>query len=192
MRGTQWCDSAASDRMRSIMSRSVQVLGVPHQLQGAGFQGYVDDPSYRYWVKGYMRANIDIVFEEAAGRKPSIVEELSKELSANIEPIRYVDIDPPLKERPKYGLAEECASGGPVDPSHSDDVYECPYISENIKRETLWLKRIVEEQFAKGVVVCGLAHALSLAFRLHAAEIDVEACTYIPHGKLCRRAHARI
>ncbi len=171
--------------------RSIRVLGVPHRLQGPGFRDYVADPSYRHWVEDYMRAGVDIVFEEAAGRKPSIVADLASDLSANSKPIRYVDIDPAENERRKYGITTESANGAPVDPLDSDDFYESPYISENINRENLWLKRILEEQFEKGLVVCGLAHTLSFAYRLHAAEINVvEACTYIPHGKLCKRQHA--
>jgi hypothetical protein len=46
------------------MAQSVRVLGIAHELQGFGFQGYVEDPLYLLLLKGAMR-DVDMVFEEA-------------------------------------------------------------------------------------------------------------------------------
>jgi hypothetical protein len=169
------------------MSQSVQLIAVPHQLQGSGFQGYVQDPSYSAWVKSFMLAGVDFVFEEASGRGPSIAEQLARSI---LKPDCYLDIDPPANERPKYGLATVSATGGAVDPCNSTDVYESPYVDEQRKREELWLKRIQSAKFEKGLLICGLAHSLSVAFRLQNIGMSVKVSTYIPHGKLCTRRHA--
>lgn len=168
------------------MSQSVQLIAVPHQLQGPGFNGYVADSSYSDWVESFVRAGIDFVFEEASGRGPSIAEQLTHSI---LKPNCYLDIDPPANERHKYGLAASSATGGPIDPSNSTDIYESPYVDEQRKREELWLKRIQSEKFKKGLMICGLAHSLSFAFRLQNAGMTVAVSTYIPHGKLCNRRH---
>jgi hypothetical protein len=167
------------------MSQSVQLIGIPHQLQGPKFNGYVEDSSYSDWVEGFIR-RVDFVFEEAAGRRPSVAEQHADSI---LKPGHYMDIDPPVSERHKYGLAEESATGGPIDPCHSSDAYESPYVGEQIKREELWQKRIQAQKFDKGLVICGIAHSLSVAFRLQGVGMSVEVYTYIPHGKLCSRQH---
>jgi hypothetical protein len=168
------------------MSQSVQLIGVPHQLQGPGFHGYVEDPSYSDWVEGFIQAGVDFVFEEAAGRRPTIAEQHALSI---LHPGHYMDLDPPVNERHKYGLAQVSATGGPIDPAHSTDVYESPFVSEQIKREELWQKRMQSEKFQKSLAICGVAHSLSFAFRLHGAGMNVTVSTYIPHGKLCPRRH---
>jgi hypothetical protein len=168
------------------MRQSMQLIGVPHQLQGPKFNGFVQDPCYSDWVESFIRGGVDFVFEEAAGRRPTIAEQHALGF---LEPGHYIDIDPPPNERHKYGLADVSATGGPIDPAHSSDVYESPLVGEQRKREELWQKRIQSEKFQKGLVICGIAHSLSLAFRLESIGISVEVSTYIPHGKLCNRRH---
>jgi hypothetical protein len=168
------------------MSQTIQLIAVPHQLQGPKFNGYVEDTTYSDWVENFIEAGVDFVFEEASGRGPSIAEQHANSI---LKPGHYMDVDPPANERRRYGLAEVSATGGPIDPVHSSDVYESPYVGEQIKREELWQKRIESEKFEKGLVICGLAHSLSFAFRLHGAGMSVTVSTYIPHGKLCTRRH---
>lgn len=45
-------------------------------------------------------------------------------------------------------------------------------------RELSWLKQIKEKQFTKGLLICGVAHGLSMAFRLQDAGFDVEVYDY--------------
>ena len=59
-------DPKSADDLRSIV-----VLAVPHPLQGPGFYGYIDDPSYSIMVKNWIEDGIDFVFEEAGGQGTS-------------------------------------------------------------------------------------------------------------------------
>jgi len=56
--------------------------------------------------------------------------------------------------------------GGPIDPSHSNDVYERSLVYEHRKREELWVRRMQAQNFKNGLVIVGLAYTLSIAFRL--------------------------
>lgn len=172
--------------MTEPMSRCVQVIAVPHQLQGPGFHSYVEDESYSDWVGAFIRNGVDFVFEEASGRGPSVGQQLADSV---LGPGHYLDIDPSRDERPKYGLAKDSGGGGCIDPMNSADVYEQSNVDQQRKREELWQERIQAKTFKKGVVICGTAHALSVAFRLRAPGVEVEVYTYTPHGKLCPRQH---
>lgn len=168
------------------MDKSAVVLAVPHRIQGPKFQGYIEDRSYSPFVKKLMYDNIDFVFEEAAGYGPSIAEQLAKTFQ---RPVGYLDIDPTPDERPKYGIAKVVGSGGPVDPCNSPDVYETSKVDEQGKREQVWVNRITESHFQKGLVIVGLAHSLSVAFRLVAAGVAViDTYDYTPYSKLCGHA----
>ena len=46
------------------------------------------------------------------------------------------------------------------------------------KREELWLKRMRQHEFESALVICGLVHLLSFAFRLQAAGFSVQAINY--------------
>ncbi len=169
------------------MSKSAVVLGVPHQLQGRRFQGFVEDPSYSIFVKSLMH-DVDFVFEEASGRGPSIAGELAGSFHRLVQ---YVDIDPPRDERPKYGIPMEVAGGGAIDPCNSSDVYEYARIDGQRLREELWLHCVLSKPFEKGLVIVGLAHSLSFGFRLLSAGVSVhdEIYQYTPYNKLCTRSH---
>jgi len=169
------------------MNKHIQVIAVPHQLQGPKFHGHVNDPSYSTLVEAFMRNGVDFVFEEAAGRGPSIAQQLADSV---LNPGHYLDIDPPRNERQKYGLAESSGGGCLIDPVNSTDSYEYSDVDEQRKREELWQKRIQMQNFQKGMVICGIAHTLSVAFRLQTNGVKVEVYTYIPYGKLCARKHA--
>jgi hypothetical protein len=168
-------------------AKSILVHGVAHQIQGHNFQSYVEDESFGPWIKSLIRQfQIDFVFEEASGRGPSVVEELVRSLQKTVS---YLDIDPSANERAKYGIAQRTGDGGPIDPAHSVDVYEISYVGEQKKREEEWLKRIQGSAFDHGLVICGVAHTLSFAFRLQSAGLHViNAYTYIPYSKLGMRS----
>jgi hypothetical protein len=168
------------------MSKSAVVLGVPHQLQGPGFQGYVPDPSYSRLVKTLM-GGVDFVFEEATGRGPSIAEQL---VGSSQRSVQYLDFDPTPADRPKHGIAKVVGGGWPIDPCNSSDACETSTVEEQRKREELWLDRVLSKPFEKALVIVGLAHSLSFTFRLASKGIGVdESQNYIPHSRLCTRAH---
>jgi hypothetical protein len=65
-------------------------------------------------------------------------------------------------------------------------------VAEQRKREEMWHQRLDDQPFVKGLVICGLAHSLSFAFRLLSAGFNVtETYNYVPYHKLCTRPHAR-
>lgn len=161
------------------MNRSIGVLSVPHQLHGPRFPGYVGDPSYESLVEDLI-GGVDFVFEEAAGCRPSVAEKFgSKVLGGN----RYLDVDPQRGERKQYGIAEETSKDYLIDAG--PDYYRCQFAVEHGKREKVWLGRILDQQFEKGLLVCGSAHGLSFVFRLEAAGFgEVKLYEYIPYHKL--------
>ncbi|SRR5216684_9140726 len=165
------------------MNKSVVVLAIPHQLQGPGFQGYVDDPSYSDLVERFIRQGLDFVFEEAAGRTPSIAKALTE---SHLGGDCYMDVDPSPTERETLGIA--VAGGGDwIDPGYSADFYEWAIVEENRKREELWRQKVEAQHFEKALMICGLGHCLSFAFRLSSAGINVEkSYSYIPHAKLAK------
>jgi hypothetical protein len=175
------------------VSKSIIILAVPHQLQGPNFNGYIDDPSYSLLVKDKIHG-VDFVFEEVSGRGPSTAENLA---NSKLGPDHYLNIDPTPGERSQCGIKAVAAGGYPIDPWQSvgpgvpHDVVECGDVEQCEKRERIWLERVQDKTFSKGLVICGLAHGLSFAFRLVAAGISVEKTdNYIPYHKLCSRPHA--
>jgi hypothetical protein len=46
------------------------------------------------------------------------------------------------------------------------------------KREELWIKRMQQSEFKSALMICGLVHLLSFAFRLQAAKFSVQAIDY--------------
>ena len=175
------------------MTKSMFVLAVPHQLQGAGFGGYAKDSSYSMLVKKFIRDGVDFVFEEAAGRD-SIAKGLANSL---LGPGHYLDFDPPPDQRAQYGIAAKTGGGAPIDlfqtpePGMPPDTFEFAIIEEQEKREKLWTQRVTDQQFTKGLTICGLCHGLSVALRFKSAGVVVaESYSYIPYHKVCSRAHA--
>lgn len=172
------------------MSRSVWLLATLHQFQGPKFRDYLEDKSYRNLIEQIIsRKRIDFVFEEAGGRGPSIAEECANSL---LQPGHYMDVDPPQNERREYGIPDEMLTGGWIDRdnrSKSNDMYGRRTINVHNEREKLWLKRIVASRFERGLVICGVSHSLSFAFRLQTAEFEVDLWDYTPFQKLCVRPH---
>jgi hypothetical protein len=163
-------------------SQSMAIFSVLHQIQGPGFQGYVEDPAYAFWVKRFLSQGVDFIFEEASGRGPSVAEDLTK---ARTPEVKYLDVDPSAAERPKYGISNS-STGGPIDPVHSYDVYETVVFADQMKREEEWIRRIKTSTFTKGLFICGVAHGLSFGAKLESGGITVqELYNYIPHSLVC-------
>jgi hypothetical protein len=158
------------------MSRSVLLLATVHEFQGPGFAGYVEDRSYTTGIESCIRSGrVDFVFEEAAGQSPSIAERYAKSL---LQPGHYLDVDcgriptnPFITPKPICGFTSVT-------------------FAEHRKREELWLQRMNGQEFKKALLVCGVGHSLSFAFRLQDNGFSVEFCQHLPYEKLCRRQHA--
>jgi hypothetical protein len=180
------CTSSATTLVREFplensMARKIVVLGTYHQLQGTNFTGYVDDPSYTKIVSDQVRFNnIDYIFEEASGHGPSIAEKQSSQLG----PDRYFDIDPCRADRTKFGIPENVESCGPVDPCKNSDVLCLQDVDGHRLREELWIQRISGKNFKVGLMICGVAHGLSMGFRLQNKGFEVELLQYVPSRKI--------
>jgi hypothetical protein len=142
------------------MARSIRVLGIAHELQGPGFQGYVEDASYHLLLKKAL-PGVDRVFEEASGRGPSIAENLATSVLGTG---RYLDVDPPQAERPKHGIPEETAGGEPIDHMESSDSFTWMIVDAQRKREKHWVRMIEAQSFARALLICGIGHSLSVTF----------------------------
>jgi hypothetical protein len=163
------------------VAKTFTVFSAPHPLQGSGFVAYVDDPHYADLIDDLLSTGVDFVFEEAGGRKPSIAETL---VESFLGLGHYMDVDPPLYERHEYGIVSRAKP--------RPNLFGCEYavLEEQRQREEVWMKRIVDQPFGKGLMICGLCHCLSLAFRLASAGINVEGVhSYMPYSKLCNLQH---
>lgn len=172
------------------MSRRVTILGTNHLFQGCSkHPRIVIDPLYRSLVASLIASDkVDFVFEEATGFGPTIAEEIAESMLGNGH---YLDVDP-MAEREAHGV------GGPT--ARLEQLYEIPkgevpaYCCEFIvagqkTREALWLEAMEATEFKSGLLICGLAHLLSMAFRLEASGYSVTAKLYNPEHRLCERTH---
>lgn len=159
-------------------NRSVLLLATLHEVQGLPeFPGSVEDPSYADGIESCIRSGrIDFVFEEAAGLGPSTAEQRANSL---LGPGHYLDVDSERdKPNPLNGRKPICGFT-------SVNVIKC------MKREDVWLQRLNAQEFKKGLVICGVGHSLSFAFRLQHARFSVELCQHLPFAKLCKREHSK-
>lgn len=168
--------------------RLVVILGTSHALQMAeNWQDRkynVDDSVYIELVEHFTTCSgvpVGYIFEEASGRGPTAAERLAEGLH-----LEYMDIDPHPDNRHLHGLCRE--TGQPLDEPFES--VRWTFAEKQFKREDFWVQRIREAQFQSAIVICGLAHTLSLAGRLIAAGFEVFAHEYMPHDKLCRRMHS--
>jgi hypothetical protein len=159
------------------MNPRVTVLATLHVVQGAEKRvGNLHDPMYELLLNKLMISErADFVFEEASGLGPTIAEKLSvKQLGFD----RYLDIDPARGDRAEFGI--------PSSSNEPDMIGEPPKVAfahwqllgVHAKREELWMERIQEQKFESALVICGLIHLLSFAFRLREAKFSVQAINY--------------
>jgi hypothetical protein len=166
------------------MARSIVVFATSHRLQGAQhYKGTVNTPSYSKLVNKLISDKaIDFIFEEASGTGPTTAQNLAGS-------IRYLDIDSRPDERNKHGLPVDSGSLlvpiDPSDPTMSNDYYVWEYVEAQEQRENFWLRRIEEQHFSRGLLICGFIHLLSFSFRLKLAKFDVESLCYVPYHRLC-------
>jgi hypothetical protein len=159
------------------MSGHVTVLATLHEHQGAkGRSGESEDPMYVRLLDQLLSAEeFDFIFEEAAGWGPTIAEKLSR---TRLEPNRYVDVDPPARDRAQFGIPaisnEPYMIGSPPEAAFAN----WQFLEVHALREELWMKRMQAKEFKRALMICGLVHGLSFAFRLRAANFSVSAIQY--------------
>lgn len=169
------------------MPKSARILAAPHPLQFPEFFGYVQDPYYEGLVECLIKV-CDFVFEEAGGFSST-----ARAVAVRcLGPDHYIDMDPTIDERRLLGIGKtqdgfslDCRPPLPVNLRKPVK----HVVSEQQKRESEWLRRIQGQEFNRALIICGLAHSLSLAFRLTAAGIYSEVLSYEPHELLCQRVH---
>jgi hypothetical protein len=162
--------------------KRVLVLGTSHKVQGAKYEGSVDDPDYAVLVERVISEEaIDFIFEEASECGPTTAEGLARD---SIPVVKYLDVDPHPKEQHKFGICKDTGEPFPDYLSHESE----EIIEEASKREELWIKRISQQDFKSGLVICGYKHTFSFAFKLRSGGFRVKSLCYIPHDKLCGHA----
>ena len=169
----------------SVVSRFIFVLGTDHRLQGSpSIRSGVDDPGYAIRLKQIISGGIDYIFEEASECGSTQAKALIDSLNLNnpSRVIEYLDIDPAHPNRQKFGIVTSTGQPFPDDESLEREEEK---VGLQAQREELWMRRIVAKDFESGLVICGCAHTLSLAFKLQSAGFGVKFDTYIPHDKLC-------
>lgn len=165
----------------------VTVLGTYHELQGSKRRpGIIDDPLYLELITDLIHDHaIDFIFEEATGLGPTTAEDLSAKLvGAN----RYLDLDPPTQKRQMFGIPREANEpvmlGTPMSNPPNVGWANWQPIRMDESREKLWLERMKGQPFNKALMICGVAHMLSFAFRLQDANFEVKAIDYLPRHKI--------
>ena len=155
----------------------VTVLATLHVVQGAEKRvGNVHDPMYVALLEKLMISEgVDFIFEEASGFGPTIAEKLAIEKLAFGH---YVDIDPSRTERPEFGIPANSSEPHMIGEPPTVAFANWQLLDVHARREELWLARIRQRQFQSALVICGLVHLLSFAFRLQAAQYSVQAINY--------------
>ena len=155
----------------------VTVLATLHVIQGAEKRlGNVHDPMYIALLnKLVVSESVDFIFEEASGLGPTIAEKLALERLAFGH---YVDIDPARGERADFGIPANSSEPDMIGTPPSVAFANWQILDAHARREELWVKRIQQHKFESGLVICGLVHLLSFAFRLQDAKFSVQAINY--------------
>ncbi len=159
------------------MNRRVTILATLHELQGAEKRhGNRSDPMYSALIDQLMIAEgIDFVFEEASGWGPTIAEKLAFD---KLGPKRYLDVDPGRDEREKFGIPRDSNDSYMIGSPPTAAFASWQFHEVHAMREEHWIQQLTNQEFKSALMVCGLAHLLSFAFRLHAANFSVRSLDY--------------
>ena len=159
------------------MHPRVTVLATLHVIQGAEKRlGNVYDPVYVALLDKLMISEgVDFIFEEASGLGPTIAEKLALE---KLPFGHYVDIDPARGERAAFGIPTSSSEPNMIGTPPTVAFANWQLLEVHAKREELWLQRMQQRKFDSALVICGLVHLLSFAFRLREAEFSVQAINY--------------
>jgi hypothetical protein len=155
----------------------VTVLATLHVVQGAEKRlGNVYDPMYIALLNKLMISEgIDFIFEEASGLGPTIAEKLALE---QLPFGHYQDIDPARADRPDLGIPSNSSEPNMIGEPPSVAFANWQLLDVHAKREELWVQRMQQHEFKSALVICGLVHLLSFAFRLQEAKFSVQAINY--------------
>jgi len=164
------------------------VFGTYHDVQGLkNFEKNVTDPDYKA-ILGVMiqEHSVDFIFEEASRTGPSVASEMAAG--------RYLDIDSDTTYQFLSQFSE--ASERLYLPeilvkSRVQDTARTLALTVEDRRERSWVEKIKTQKFNTGLVICGVVHSLSIAFRLQGAGFDVEAYHYEPIKRLCDAFYPR-
>jgi len=156
------------------------IFGTYHDVQGLSkFRRNVIDPDYKTNVESLMKEHhVDFIFEEACGFGPSTASELS---------VGYVDIDSETTDQALSRFSEDSESVFLPKNLGASSLRLSPTklgLTVQNWRESCWVKKIKTQQFKTGLLICGVAHSLSIAFRLQAEGFGVEAYCYEPIKRL--------
>jgi hypothetical protein len=168
---------AATQAKAGKTDRRIVVLGTDHRLQGSpNYPRSVTDPGYsKMLMEIISEASVDFIFEEASGRGQTVASRL-----ADLRPsILYRDIDPPPEVRHEFGIVSSTGQPFPINISAKEKV------EEDVQREELWARRIADQDFKSGLIICGCSHTLSIAFKLRSAGLTVTFRLYLPYDALC-------
>ena len=159
------------------MTPRVTVLATLHVIQGAEKRlGNVHDPNYVALLNKLIASErVDFIFEEASGLGPTIAEKLAlEELGFG----RYLDIDPAREERTELGIPARSSEPHMIGTPPTVAFANWQILEVHAKREELWVKRMQQHEFESALVICGLVHLLSFAFRLQTAGYSAQAINY--------------
>ncbi len=159
------------------MNPRVTVLATLHVLQGAEKRhGNLHDPMYVTLLKDLIASEgIEFIFEEVSGLGPTIAEKLAlQELGSG----RYLDIDPANAARTVLGIRPSSNEPHIIGTPPKVAFAHWQILEVHAKREILWMKRVQQRKFESALVICGLVHLLSFAFRLQAEQYSVQAIDY--------------
>jgi hypothetical protein len=155
----------------------VTVLATLHVVQGAEKRaGNVHDPMYVALLRKLMESEgVDFIFEEASGLGPTLAENLALE---RLGFLRYLDIDPARGDRADFGIPGNSSEPHMIGEPPTVAFANWQVLDVHAKREELWIQRIQQHKFESALVICGLVHLLSFAFRLQSAKFSVQAINY--------------
>jgi hypothetical protein len=159
------------------MNPRVTILATLHALQGAEKRhGNLHDPMYLTLLRDLIATErVEFIFEEASGFGPTIAEKLSlQELGSG----RYLDIDPANADRLNLGIPPNSNEPHIIGSPPKVAFAHWQILEVHAKREILWMKRVQQHKFESALVICGLVHLLSFAFRLQSEQFSVQAIDY--------------
>ena len=159
------------------MNPRVTVLATLHVVQGAERRvGNVHDPMYVALLNKLMISEgVDFIFEEASGLGPTIAEKLALE---QLPFGHYLDIDPARAARGDFGIPSNSSEPNMIGAPPTVAFANWQILDVHAKREELWAERIQQHEFNSALVIVGLVHLLSFAFRLQKAKFSVQAINY--------------
>ena len=155
----------------------VTVLATLHVFQGAEKRpGNDHDPMYVALLNKLMTSEaVDFIFEEASGLGPTIAEKLAREKLA-IE--HYLDIDPAKGERHEFAIPSNSHEPNMIGTPPSGGVRELADSGRARQARNPLDQAHQQHQFESALMICGLVHLLSFAFRLQEAKFSVQAIDY--------------